>query len=95
MLVVQLAFGVFGALAITSEHTTGIIRTTFAAAPRRRAVLAARAAVTGAPASPRGSPFLCRFLRRAAGAVWQTLDVTLADPGVLRAVAGAGFYLSS
>ena len=39
--IAQLAFGVLGVLAISSEHTTGLIRTTFAALPRRRAVLAA------------------------------------------------------
>jgi ABC-2 type transport system permease protein len=46
--IAQLAFGVLGVLAISSEHTTGLIRTTFAALPRRRAVLAAKAAVAGA-----------------------------------------------
>jgi hypothetical protein len=51
LLVVQLAFGVFGALVITSEHATGTIRTTFAAVPRRRAVLAAKATVTVQQAS--------------------------------------------
>jgi ABC-2 type transport system permease protein len=42
-----LAVGVLGALAITSEFSTGLIRTTFCAVPRRRAVLAAKAAVVG------------------------------------------------
>ena len=44
----QLAFGALGVLVISSEYTTGLIRTTFAAVPRRRAVLAAKAAVVGA-----------------------------------------------
>jgi ABC-2 type transport system permease protein len=94
MLVVQLAFGVFGALAITSEHTTGMIRTTFAAVPRRRAVLAAKAAVTGATGLVAGE--LISFAAFFAGQLLLShkhLSVTLADPGVLRAVAGAGFYL--
>jgi len=43
----QLAFGVIGVLAISSEYATGLIRTTFGAVPRRRAVLAAKAAVIG------------------------------------------------
>src|SRR6516225_4123662 len=43
----QLAFGALGVLAISSEYTTGLIRTTFAAVPRRRAVIAAKAAVIG------------------------------------------------
>src|SRR6266511_4105051 len=42
-----LAVGVLGVLAFSSEHATGLIRTTFAAVPRRRAVLAAKAAAAG------------------------------------------------
>src|SRR5437879_5061115 len=41
----QIAYGVLGALIITGEYGTGMIRTTFAAAPRRRTVLAAKALV--------------------------------------------------
>ena len=39
----QLAFGVLGVLTVSSEFTTGLIRTTFATVPRRRAVIAAKA----------------------------------------------------
>src|SRR2546423_484950 len=46
--IAQLAFGALGVLAISSEYTTGLIRTTFASAPRRRAVIAGKAAVVGA-----------------------------------------------
>jgi len=42
-----LAVGVLGVLAFSSEHATGLIRTTFAAVPRRRVVLAAKAAAAG------------------------------------------------
>src|SRR5215471_5535638 len=41
---------VLSVLVFTSEYASGLIRTTFAAVPRRRAVLAAKAAVTGAAA---------------------------------------------
>ena len=44
----QLALGVLGVLAITSEFSSGMIRATFAAAPRRPLVLAAKAAIVGA-----------------------------------------------
>lgn len=106
LLIVQLVFGVFGALAITSEHASGMIRTTFAAVPRRRAVLAAKATVTGAAALAAGE--LIAFAAFFSGqlvlsgrqlgaqrpeALGRHLSATLADPGVLRAVAGAGFYL--
>ena len=43
----QLAVAAFGVLAITSEFTSGMIRTTFAATPRRHIVLAAKAAIVG------------------------------------------------
>ena len=41
----QIAAAVLAVLAITSEYSTGMIRTTFAAIPRRRTVLAAKAVV--------------------------------------------------
>lgn len=43
--VIGLCLAILGTLAITSEHSTGMIRTTFAAVPRRRAVVAAKAVV--------------------------------------------------
>jgi ABC-2 type transport system permease protein len=43
----QIAAVAFGVLAICSEYATGTIRTTFAANPRRRQVLAAKTAVVG------------------------------------------------
>jgi ABC-2 type transport system permease protein len=99
LLVVQLAFGVFGALAITSEHTTGMIRTTFTAVPRRRAALAAKATVTAAAALAAGEAiafaafFAGQLVLSGKHLPGRQLSVTLAGPDVLRAVAGAGFYL--
>lgn len=90
----QLAFGVLGVLAITTEHTTGMIRTTFAAVPRRRAVLAAKATVTGLVALVTGEVIsFGTFLLGQRELSSAHLNVGLGDPGVLRAVAGAGFYL--
>ena len=40
-----IAVSVLGVLSFSAEYSTGLIRTTFAAAPRRRAVLAAKATV--------------------------------------------------
>lgn len=42
-----LCVGVLGVLSITPEYRTGLIRTTFTAAPRRGSLLAAKAAVVG------------------------------------------------
>jgi ABC-2 type transport system permease protein len=43
--ILALCMAVFGTLAITSEYASGMIRSTFLAVPRRRDVLAAKAAV--------------------------------------------------
>ncbi|GAA3092048.1 ABC-type transport system involved in multi-copper enzyme maturation permease subunit [Kribbella aluminosa] len=90
----QLAFGVLGALAITSEYTTGQIRTTFTAVPRRLAVLLAKAAVTATTAIVAGGvlAFACFFVAQA-GLHREHLDVSLGSPGALRAVLGATAYL--
>ena len=45
MLIAQVTAVVLGALVVTSEYSTGMIRTSFAAVPRRGAVLAAKALV--------------------------------------------------
>jgi ABC-2 type transport system permease protein len=50
----QLCLAVLGVMAITSEYSTGMIRTSVAAVPRRRALLAAKAAVVGAVALATG-----------------------------------------
>ena len=91
----QLAFGALGVLVMTSEYATGLIRTTFAAVPRRRAVLAAKATVVGAVTLVAGEviAFATFFAgQRALSA--HHLDVTLAHPGALRGVLAAGFYLA-
>src|SRR5262249_59136531 len=44
----QIAIGVLGVLLITSEYATGLIRTTFAAVPRRLPMLWAKAALLAA-----------------------------------------------
>lgn len=94
VVIAQLAFGVLGALAITPEYTTGMIRTTFAAVPRRRLVLAAKAAVAGLVALVVGEAIAFgAFFGGQAELSSVHLNVGLGDPGVLRAVLGAGFYL--
>jgi ABC-2 type transport system permease protein len=46
-LLLMLAAGSIGAIAITSEYASGLIRTTFVAVPARRSVMAAKAIVVG------------------------------------------------
>ena len=94
LIIAQLALAVLGALAMSSEHTTGMIRTTFAAVPVRRGVLAAKVAVAGMLAFLAGEVIsVVAFLAGQAMLSGRRLGVSLADPEALRAVLAAGFYL--
>jgi ABC-2 type transport system permease protein len=87
---------VLSVLVFTSEYSSGLIRTTFAAVPGRRAVLAAKAAVTGAAALVIGEvlAFACFFLAQAIF-TGKHGGLSLAAPGALRAVLAAGFTLAA
>ena len=90
-----LAFGALGALVVAAEHGTGMIRTTLTAVPRRGVLFGAKAVVVGAVSLVLGESIA--FVAFAAGQAVLSgahLGVGLADPGVLRAVSGAGLYLS-
>jgi ABC-type transport system involved in multi-copper enzyme maturation permease subunit len=91
----QVAIGLLGVLAITGEYTTGMIRATLAAVPQRRLLLTAKALaltaatlVTGIAAS-----FAAYLVFQALVPAGDPMRTTLAGPGVLRAVTGAGLYL--
>jgi hypothetical protein len=89
----QLLTGALGVLAITAEFSSGMIRATFAAAPRRPLVLAAKAAVLGAVTLAAGE--IAAFAAFAAGQSVLTAPAphaALGQPGVLRAVLLAGTY---
>ncbi len=89
----QLAVGVLGVLAMTGEFSSGMIRATFAAAPRRPLVLAAKATVVATAALVVGE-----ILAFAAFWVGEAVlkspvpHAALGQPGVLRAVLMAGAY---
>jgi len=87
---------VLSVLVFTSEYGSGLIRTTFTSVPRRRAVLAAKAAVTGAAALATGEvlAFACFFLTQA---IFTSKHggLSLTDPGALRAVLAAGCALAA
>jgi ABC-2 type transport system permease protein len=92
----QVAFGVLGVLVITAEYRTGMIRTTLAAVPRRRSVLAAKALVLGAVTliAATASTFAAYLAFQAALPARTLTGTSLADAGVARAVAGGGLYLT-
>ncbi|MFG2559225.1 ABC transporter permease subunit [Streptomyces sp. NPDC048496] len=89
-----LALGTLGVLATGSEYSSGLIRTTFTAAPHRGAVLTAKAVVTGALTLAVGEllAFTTYLLGRSALS-GRHLAMGLADPGVFRAVASTGLFL--
>jgi hypothetical protein len=89
----QLLLGVLGVLAITTEFSSGMIRATFAVAPSRPLVLAAKAAVLGAVTLTAGeiSAFVAFFAGQAILKA-PAPHATLGQPGVLRAVLMAGAY---
>lgn len=95
VLVGVLLIGVAGVLAMTSEYTSGTISATFAAAPRRLGVLAAKAAVVGTVALVTGEA--AAFLSFFAGCMTLRHGITapaLGQPGVLRAIVLTGASLS-
>jgi hypothetical protein len=93
----QIAIGVLGALVITSEYSSGMIRTTLAAVPRRRTLLAAKALVfTGVSLIVCTASTFAAYLAFQAALPVNTLTRTsLSDPGVARAVTGGGLYLTA
>ncbi|MGK4580586.1 ABC transporter permease subunit [Kitasatospora sp. HPMI-4] len=90
----QLVIGVLGVLSISSEYTTGLIRTTFATTPQRRRVLVAKVTVTTALALVAGVAILgVSFLLSQSIMANGRGGVSLSEPGVFRALAYAVLYL--
>ena len=95
LLVGQLVIAVLGALTITSEYSTGMIRTSLTTMPRRGTVFAAKAIVFGAVALVTGliTSFGSFFAGQAILAT-QNVGASIGQPGVLRAVIGGGLFLT-
>jgi ABC-type transport system involved in multi-copper enzyme maturation permease subunit len=92
----QIAVGLLGVLAVTGEYGSGMIRATLAAVPQRRLLLTAKALVLTAAAAAAGiAACLAAYLTfQAFLPAGDAMRTTLAGPGVLRAVIGAGLYLT-
>jgi ABC-2 type transport system permease protein len=89
----QLLLGTLGVLAITTEFSSGMIRATFAAVPRRPLVLAAKAVVLGAVTLAAGEvAAFAAFFAGQASLKAATPHAALGQSGVLRAVLVAGAY---
>ncbi|MFF4958260.1 ABC transporter permease [Streptomyces sp. NPDC001222] len=91
----QLAVGVLGVLVVSGEYATGMIWSSLSAVPRRLPVLWAKALVYAALAwvsmttAALGAFLLGQFALSGAHR-----GTSLSSPGVLRAVLGAGLYLT-
>jgi ABC-type transport system involved in multi-copper enzyme maturation permease subunit len=94
MSVAQFAVAVIGVMAISAEYATGMIRSTLQAQPRRLTMLGAKLAVLGAlmfvvgEALSFGAFFVGKLV------IGANVPIELGDPGVLRAVFGAGLYIT-
>jgi len=91
----QLAIGVLGVLVITGEYSTGMIRATLSAVPRRLPVLWAKAAVFAVVVFvSMGISSLIAFEGGAAFFSGAGIHISLSTPGAARAVLGAALYLT-
>ena len=90
----QLTIIVLGVLVISSEYSTGAIRASLLAVPHRIVMLAAKGLTFAALVFAVGEvvSFAAYFL--GAAILHSHVPVSLSDPGVTRAVFGAGLYLT-
>lgn len=91
----QLALGVLGVLVMTAEYSTGMIRASLAAVPRRLPVLWGKAVVFGLVALVLMIPStLVAFVVGESILSRRHINIPFSDPGVARAVVGAALYLT-
>jgi ABC-type transport system involved in multi-copper enzyme maturation permease subunit len=92
----QLAIGVLGVLVISSEYSTGMIRTTLAAVPQRRIVLAAKVVVFAVVAFVVALvACLAAFVVGQAILAGKHVGLSLGNGTSVRAVFGAAGYLTA
>jgi ABC-2 type transport system permease protein len=95
MYISQLIIAVLGALTITSEYSTGMIRTSLTAMPRRGVVFTAKAIVFAVVAFVTGIvTSFCAFFLGQALMSGKHINATLSQPNVLRAVIGGALFLT-
>ncbi len=91
----QLLVGALGVLFVTGEYSTGMIRSTLAAVPRRLPVLWAKLIVfVVVTAVAMTASCLVAFVAAQALIGHYRTGYKLSDPGVLRVVLGTGVYLT-
>jgi ABC-2 type transport system permease protein len=91
----QLLIGALGVLFVTGEYSTGMIRSTLAAVPKRLPVLWAKLLVfLAVTAVSMVGAALVAFLAAQSLLSRYRTGFSLSDPGVLRVVIGTGVYLT-
>ena len=90
----QLTICVLGVMVIASEYSTGMIRASLLAVPKRTPMLAAKAVVFAAVVFVFGEIVAFPSFFIGAAVLHSHAPVSISDPGVLRAVIGAGLYLT-
>jgi hypothetical protein len=91
----QLALGVLGVLIITAEYSTGMIRASFTAVPKRLPVLWAKAGVFAFVTFALMLPaVLVAFFVGQAILAGHNIDVGFTAPHVIRVLVGAALYLT-
>ena len=91
----QIAVGVLGAMLITSEYASGMIRSTFAAVPRRLPVLWGKATIALTAVFAISVPaVLVAFFAGQSVLAKAGLNISFGQPGVARAVLGSAVYLA-
>ena len=91
----QLAIAVLGVLVITGEYSTGMIRASFAAVPKRLPVLWAKTVVFAVVSFLLMLPpvLIAFFASQAILSRHDLLQISFSDPGVARSVIGGAVYL--
>jgi ABC-2 type transport system permease protein len=93
--IAQLAIAVLGVLVITGEYSTGMIRASFTAVPKRLPVLWAKAMVFATVTLALMLPsVLIAFFASQSILSRHNANIASSHPGVPRAVIGAGLYLA-
>ena len=90
----QLAIAVLGALLISTEYSTGVIRASLLAVPRRIPMLTAKAVVFAALILVVAEIVTFSSFFLGSAIVHSHVAVSLSDPGVARAVVGTGLSLT-
>jgi len=93
----QLSIGVLGVLVITGEYSTGMIRSTMCAVPKRLPVLWGKAAVFAGVAFAISLPAVLIVFFAGQSVLGSRPDIPLTsfgDPGVARALIGAALFLT-